>query len=87
MLKLKCHANKIGEFSEIDKIILIPKKISDEFEVGEDEYSLDGQKMRLRIYDIPCNCSQKMHTHRIIDLREVWEKLNLSDGQEVEIGK
>ena len=85
MLKLKCHKNKIEEFSEIDKMILIPKKSSDEFEVGEGEYSLNGQKMLLRVYDVPCNCSQKMHTHRIIDLREAWDKLNLSDGQEVEI--
>ncbi len=49
MLKLKCHKNKIGEFSEIDKMILIPKKSSDEFEVGEGEYSLNGQKMLMEI--------------------------------------
>jgi len=85
MLRLKCHSHKISEFSEIDRMLLVPKKVSDEFEVGEGEYILGGQKLQLRIYDIPCNCSKTMHTHRIIDLREIWDKLRLTDGQELEI--
>jgi hypothetical protein len=84
-MKLKVHDKKISDYSEIDKIIFIPKKISDEFVLGENSIKIDGIKFTLRVYDLLCDCNKQMHTHRVVDLRDVWEDLNLVDGKEVEI--
>jgi len=64
---------------------LVPKRNWDDFVVGEGEYSVNSEKFSLRVYDVPCDCNQKMHTHRIVDLGPAWEKLGLSEGAEVEI--
>lgn len=85
MLKLKAHENKISKFSEIDKLILIPKKNWDDFELGEKEYGLNGKRLKLRVYEIPCDCSHQMHNHRILDLRDIWSELKITDGDEMEI--
>lgn len=85
MLKLKAHNTKISKFSEIDKLILIPKKNWDDFPLGESEYRLSGKKKPLRVYDVPCDCSHQMHNHRILDLRDVWDELRIVDGNEMEI--
>jgi len=87
MIRLKAHNKKVSEYSDIDKLILIPKKLWEDFPLGEGEYILSGKKLKLRIYEIPCNCNPVKHVHRIIDLRDKWEELNLSEGIELEIGR
>ena len=87
MLKLKAHNKNFNEYTEIDKFLLIPKKVVDEFEIGEMELKLNGKKAKVRIYDIPCDCNEAKHTHRLLDLRDVWDKLNLKPNQLVEITK
>ena len=84
-MKLKAHDKKVSEFSEIDKIILIPKKISEEFALGAQKLKLDGKKTELRVYDVPCNCNKEMHTHRVVDLRDVWDEMDIKDGDLLEI--
>jgi hypothetical protein len=85
MLRLKAHNKKISKFSEIDQLILIPKKNWDDFPLGEGDYRLNGKKFKLRVYDIPCDCSQEMHNHRILDLRDIWNEEGMSEGKEMEI--
>ncbi|MCX6809489.1 MAG: hypothetical protein NTZ65_01935 [Candidatus Berkelbacteria bacterium] len=85
MIKIKVHNKIFGKYSEIDKFFLVPKKIWDDFEVGEKELKINNQKVRVRIYDVLCDCSSKMHNHRIADLRSVWEKLNLEEGNEITV--
>lgn len=85
MIRLKAHSHAVGKHSTIDKLILIPKKICDDFTVGESEYILNNKKLKLRVYDVPCDCSSPTHTHRIVDLRDVWDQLNLKEGSELEI--
>ena len=87
MLKLKTHDKTLNQFSEIDKFILIPKKLIEEFGPGEMELNLNGSKVKVRIYDTPCDCNEQKHTHRLLDLRDVWSTLNLKPGQLVEITK
>jgi len=87
MLRLKAHDKPINEYTQIDKFLLVPKKLWNYFEKGENELRLNNQKLRTRIYEIPCDCVLPRHSHRIIDLRESWEKLKLSNGQEVEVTK
>ena len=85
MPNLKVHFGRLGSFSEIDRFILIPKKYWDDFIPGETKLKIKGEQVSVRIYDIPCDCSIKMHTHRIIDLRDIWEKLQIKNGDEVEV--
>lgn len=86
-MKLKTHNKPINEYTEIDKFLLIPKKMWEDFELGETTLRLNGKTEKLRIYDIPCECVAPHHQHRIIDLRDVWNKLRLSANQEIEISK
>ena len=83
MIKIKVHSKVFGKYSEIDKFFLVPKKYWDDFETGDKELKINNQKVILRIYDVLCDCSSKMHTHRVVDLRSVWEKLNLKEGNEI----
>jgi len=85
MLKLKTHGEPINQYTDIDKYLLVPKKLWGDFELGESELKIDGQKIRTRVYDIFCECTMPKHNHRIVDLRDVWVKLNLKENQEVEI--
>jgi len=87
MLKFKAHHGKISKFSEIDKLILIPKKNWEDFPLGEGEYRLNGKKQMLRVYDIPCDCSHEIHNHRILDLRDIWDELEIKNGNGMEIEK
>ena len=84
-MQLKAHNKKISDYSEIDKIVLVPKKISDEFTLGPQHLKINGKKMELRVYDLPCDCNKEMHTHRVIDLRDIWEEMSLSEGDVLEI--
>ena len=84
-MKLKAHDKQITSYSEVDKIVLIPKKIWEDFELGKNNLKINGNPFSLRVYDLPCDCNKQMHTHRVIDLREVWGELNLKDGQVLEI--
>lgn len=86
-MKLQAHHKKNDKFSQIDKFILIPKKNWDDFQLGESSYTINGKQINLRVYDCPCDCSGKMHSHRIIDLRDAWEDLALSDGANVNIDR
>ena len=87
MLKLKAHSKIFNQFTEIDKFLLIPKKLNDEFEIGEMRVKLNDQKVTVRIYDIPCDCNKTKHTHRLLDLRDTWDRLRLKPNQPVEITK
>jgi len=85
---LKAYDKKFNEYSDIDKFILVPKKVWDDIAVGEQEISINQKKVKLRVYDVPCDCAGvAMHSHRIIDLRNIWDKLGLKDSQELEITK
>lgn len=84
-MKLTAHFNEKRKFSDIDKFILIPKKFWEYFSLGESKYKLNDKNLSLRVYDVPCDCSGEMHTHRLIDLRDIWDELGLKDGQEIEI--
>lgn len=86
-MKFKAHDKPINEYTEIDKFLLIPKKLWEDFGVGDTSLKLDGKSKKLRIYEIPCECVTPRHQHRIIDLRDVWNELNLSANQEIEISR
>lgn len=83
-MKLKYHTKPISQFTQIDKYLLIPKKIADGFPEGEIILNVNGRKISTRVYDIFCDCRAQRHTHKIIDLRNC-ENLNLIEGQEVEV--
>ena len=85
MIRLKAHSRSVGKLNEIDKLLLIPKKNWDDFPVGEGEYKLNSKKLKLRVYDVPCDCSGEDHVHRIVDLREVWNNLALQEGTSLEV--
>ena len=85
MLNLKAHSGRLGSFSEIDRFVLIPKKYWDDFLVGVTKFKIKGKKVSVRIYDIPCDCYPKKHTHRIIDLRNIWGDLQIKNGEELPI--
>ncbi len=86
-MKLTAHYNKQGKFSEIDRFILIPKKIWEDFSPGISDYKINDRKFTLRVYDVPCDCTGNMHTHRLIDLRDIWDDLGIEDGQILEISR
>lgn len=83
MLKLKVHTKPISPYTDIDKYILVPKKIWDEFQVGSIEILINGSKVQTRVYDVFCDCVGEKHSHRIIDLREQFDGLDLKENQEV----
>jgi len=85
VIRLKAHNKTVGKLNKIDKLILVPKKYWEDFPAGESEYRLNHEKLKLRVYDIPCDCSGPNHTHRIVDLRDIWDELNLIDGSDLEI--
>jgi len=87
MLVLKAHDKKVGKLNEIDKSILVPKKNWGDFELGEGEYKINGKSTKLRVYDVLCDCDNQPHTHRILDLRSIWDDLGLKNGDELEIGR
>jgi len=87
MIKLKVHTKPISKQTDIDKYLLVPKKLWSDFEAGEMSLKLNGTKVKTRIYEIPCNCVGEEHIHRIIDLRELWEKLDLKENSELEVEK
>ena len=84
-MKLQIHDRPISEFTEIDKFILISKKFWEDFEAGEIRIKINGQKIKTWVYDVRCNCNPTKHTHRILDLRGVWKKLQLKAGEKVEL--
>jgi len=86
-MKLKTHNKPINEYTEIDKFLLIPKKLWEDFNIGEMTLKLDGKSICLRVYEIPCDCVAPHHQHRIIDLRDVWDELKLSANSEIEISR
>lgn len=87
MIRLKTHIKPINEHTEIDRYLLIPKKLWDDFETGELGVRINKKKIKTRIYDIFCECIGSKHTHRILDLREAWSDLGLKESQSVEIEK
>jgi len=87
MIKLKVHTKPVSPQTDIDKYLLVPKKLWDDFGAGETSLKLNGTKIKTRIYEIPCHCVGEDHFHRIVDLRELWEKLDLKENVEVEIEK
>jgi len=87
MLRLKAHSQPLNEYTKIDKFVLVPKKLWDELTVGKIEFKLKGKKVKTRIYDIPCDCNQRMHTHRLIDLRDEWDRLEITSGEELTLEK
>jgi len=86
-MKLKVFTKAFNDFTEIDKFIVVPKKIWNDIEIGEQALNIKGTAIKVRIYDIPCDCTGAMHSHRLIDLRNVWDKLKLQDKEEVEVKK
>lgn len=87
MIKLKVHDKTLSKMSDIDKFFLVPKKQWDYFPLGENQLKLNGKDLKILIRDIPCECSQELHYHRIADLREIWDELELKDGQEIGVDK
>lgn len=87
MLKLRVHIKPFNEYTDIDKYLVVPKKLWEDFQPGESQLTLKGIKSKVRIYDIPCECVGSMHNHRLIDLREEFNKIGLKDNEEIEIGK
>lgn len=85
MLKLKVHNKPFNEYADIDKFLVVPKKIWNEVAPGTMKLKINGSKVSARIYDIPCKCVSKMHSHRLIDLREIWDKIGLKENEEVEV--
>ncbi len=86
-MKLKVHNREFNEYTQIDKFALVPKKMWSEIEVGNQSFSINGKNTIVRIYDIPCDCTGAMHSHRLIDLRSVWDKLKLEPNQDIEISR
>ncbi len=87
MIKLKAHNKPISEFTEIDKYLLVPKKLWDDFPPGETRLIVSRKRVSLRIYDVPCECVPQKHQHRIIDLRAIWQDFKIEENQELSIDK
>jgi len=87
VLKLKAQNKKFNQFTQIDKFALIPKKWWEYFEIGENVLKINNTKTMVRVYEVPCTCTGNKHTHRILDLRSIWKKMNLSNHQKIEIEK
>lgn len=85
IMKLKIYAKEFNKYTQIDKFALIPKKMWNDVETGSQQVCINGQEVRVRIYDVPCDCNGKMHSHRLIDLRDVWDKLGLRSNKNIEI--
>jgi len=85
MIKLKTHSKPLNEFTDIDKFLVVPKKIWNEIEPGTAKLRINGASVSVRIYNIPCECVGKMHSHRLIDLREIWDKIGLKENEEVTV--
>ena len=87
MIKLKVHDKTLSKMSEIDKFFLVPKKQWEYFPLGENSLNIDDKNVKIWIHDIPCECSQELHYHRIADLRDIWEEQKLKNGQEIKVDK
>ena len=86
MIKLKAHNKPFNDYTDIDKFLVVPKKLWNEIGVGETTLKINGSRVKLRVYDIPCDCVGKMHQHRLIDLREIWDKIDLKVNELVGVG-
>ena len=84
-IRLKAHGKPLGRYSEIDKYVLIPKKLWEDFKPGEKDLVIKGIKTKTRVYDVLCDCVKPDHNHRLIDLRDYWEQLGINDGDSLEI--
>ncbi len=87
MIKLIVQNRKLNDFTNIDKFALIPKKWWDYFDAGDNFISLNNIKMQLQVFEVPCTCVGSKHTHRILDLRKIWDKFNFHNHQTIEISK
>lgn len=87
-MKLTISSKSLSSYSEIDKFALIPKKLWDDFGLGEKELSINGRNFKVEIIEMLCDCmgTNKNHEHRIIDLREIWDELDLTGQKEISIG-
>ncbi len=86
-MKLKTHTKEFNEYTQIDKFALVPKKMWGDIEVGSRQLSINGRNVTARIYDVPCDCSGVMHSHRLIDLRSIWNKLGLKPNEDIEVSR
>lgn len=86
-MKLKVHNKEFNEYTQIDKFALVPKKMWEEIETGSQSLSINGKNVTVRVYDVPCDCTGAMHSHRLIDFRSVWDKLDLKANQDIEISR
>ncbi|OQA53221.1 MAG: hypothetical protein BWY43_00148 [candidate division WS2 bacterium ADurb.Bin280] len=84
-IKLKYHSHPINEFTEIDKYLMVPKKLHEDFPEGEIEIRLQNKKFSTRVYDIYCECTGSKHIHKVIDLRKFEGTNDFSEGEEIEI--
>jgi len=87
MIKLKVHDKPFNEYADIDKFLVVPKKLWDDIKAGEITLKLNESRVKVRVYDIPCNCVGKMHQHRLVDLRSVFDKLGLKEADELTVEK
>lgn len=85
MISLKTHTKPINEHTDIDRYLLVPKKNWGDFEIGDLELKINGINIKTRVYDVFCECVTPKHNHRIIDLRDMWSKLDLKENIEVEV--
>lgn len=86
-MKLKAHNKEFNEYTQIDKFALVPKKMWEEIETGNQSLSVNGKDTSVRVYDVPCDCTGVMHSHRLIDLRDIWDKLGLEANRDIEISR
>lgn len=85
MIKLKFHTKPINEFTDIDRYLLVPKKLWDDFPAGETNLKINGKNVKTRVYDIFCECTLPKHNHRIIDLRSTWQQVDAKENEEVKV--
>lgn len=85
MIKLKAHNKPFNEFTDIDKFLVVPKKMWGEIALGSLKLKIKNLNVTVRIYDIPCSCIGKMHSHRLIDLRGVWDKVQIKENEKVTV--
>ncbi len=86
-MKLKVHDKPFNEYTQIDKFVLVPKKMRDDITLGDQTLKINDKSVDVRVYDIPCDCTGSMHSHRLIDLRDIWKDLDLEADQEIEISR
>jgi hypothetical protein len=86
-MKLKVHDKEFNQYTQIDRFAVIPKKMWDEFELGAQTLSINDNNVTVRVYDVPCDCSGSMHSHRLIDLRAIWKDLGLQSNQDIDISR